>query len=174
MLKISHYFWQICLLRKGPEDLPSSTFATAFVFALYFGIAVVVVSITRPSQDAPTMLGTLFIGIGLQAGVTWGLLQFKGLTNRFRRTWSSLLGTNAIMLLVLLPFNFIMMNASEGYLRVFADSATWICLGWWLAIAGHIYHRASEVSVIQGSAIAFLIELLGVILAASLFPVTPA
>ena len=78
------------------------------------------------------------------------------------------MGTNAFMLLVLLPIHGILMNAEHDMLLVFADSLTWICLGWWLAIAGYIYHKAVDVSVLQGSCIAFLVELMGVIGAVNL------
>ena len=169
-MQIVLFFWQLCLLRADPERLPSSTFATAAVFTTYLVIAIGVVVLTRPDQSAGALLGTIAVGVLLQAGVTYLLLQFKGMTSRFRATWSALLGTNAIMLLVLLPFNFILLHVEVDALRMFADSATWICLGWWLAIAGYIYHRAVAISVLQGSAIAFLIELTGVIIAFNLFP----
>jgi len=170
MLKIVHFFWKMCLLQKGPEDLPSSNFAAGFVFAVYLVIALIVVMLTRPTQTFLTALGTISIGVALTALVTYSLLQFKGFKDRFRATFSALLGTNTIMLLVLLPFNFIILRADNESLVLFADSVTWICLGWWLAIAGHIYHRSVEVSILQGSAIAFMVELLGVIIAVSLFP----
>ena len=171
MLKITQYFWQMCLLQRGPESLPSSNFVTGLVFIVYVLIALIVVSFTRPSQGIDTIIGTISIGIGLQALVTFMLLQFKGLVQRFRATFAALLGTNAI-LLVLLPFNYILLTSSSDSLKLFADSATWVCLGWWLAIAGHIYHRSVEVSILQGSAIAFLVELLGVVIAFTIFPTT--
>ena len=172
MLKITQFFWQMCLLQRGPESLPSSNFVTGLVFSVYVLIALTVVSFTRPSHGIDTIIGTISIGIGLQALVTFMLLQFKGLVQRFRATFSALLGTNAIMLLVLPPFNYILLTGSSDSLVLFADSATWVCLGWWLAIAGHIYHRSVEVSILQGSAIAFLVELLGVVIAFTIFPTT--
>lgn len=170
MLTISNFFWQMCLLRKSPADLPSSNFVTAFTFIVYLAIAFCAVTLTRPSQSLLRIAVTISVGIALQVLVTWGLLHFKGLRHRFRATWTALLGTNAIMLLVLLPFNMIVLNAENDSLRLFADSATWVCIGWWLAIAGNIYHKASKISIIQGSAIAFLVELVGIIIAFNLFP----
>ncbi len=170
MLKITNFFWQMCLLQKSPADIPASNFATALVFSVYLIVAFSVVSVTRPAQAFTAMVGTIAIGLALTGVVTFSLLQFKGYINRFRATFSALLGTNTIMLVVLLPFNFIILKSENESLVLFADSATWICLGWWLAIAGHIYHKSVEVSILQGSAIAFLVELLGVIIAFSLFP----
>ena len=170
MLQIVNFFWQICLLRQSPQGLPSSRFSTGATFLGYLLIAFGVVALTRPDQSLSTITGTLAIGLTLQTGVTFLLLQFKGYQHRFNATWSALLGANAIMLLVLLPFNFIILNSDNKTILMFADSATWICLGWWLAIAGYIYHKSVEVSVFQGAVIAFLIELIGVIIAFNLFP----
>lgn len=170
MLQIVNFFWQLCLLRQSPEGLPSSRFSTGAIFIAYLAIALGVVALTRPDQPLLTVTGTITIGISLQAGVTLLLLQFKGYSHRFNATWSALLGTNAIMLLVLLPFNFIILNSESESILMFADSATWVCLGWWLAIAGYIYHKSMEVSILQGSVIAFLIEFIGVIIAFNLFP----
>ena len=69
-----------------------------------------------------------------------------------------------------LPVNGIMMTFDNEMILLFADSLTWVCLGWWLAIAGYIYHKAVHISVIQGSVIAFLIELIAAIIVFSLFP----
>ena len=159
----------MCLLRRGPEALPTTNFVIGAVFTTYIFIALTVVLLTRPTQSMATIVGTITIGVTLQALVTFALLQFKGLRQRFRATWSALLGTNALMLLILLPFNFIILKSENESLVLFADSASWVCLGWWLAIAGNIYHKAVAISILQGSAIAFLVELLGVILAYTLF-----
>lgn len=170
MLQIVNFFWQICLLRESPAGLPSSRFSTGAIFLAYLTIALGVVALTRPEQALSTVIGTVITGVSLQAGVTFLLLQFKGYLHRFNATWSALLGANTIMLLILLPFNFIILNSGNNTILMFADSATWVCLGWWLAIAGYIYHKSVEVSVFQGSVIAFVIEFISVIVAFNLFP----
>ena len=168
MLQILSYFWQLCLLRSSPAQLPSSWFATSAVLGTYLIIALFVVTFTRPTLSFPQVIGTIAIGVSIQALVTFALLQYKDRVVRFIATWSALLGANAVMLLVLLPFNYILLESENTTLIAFADSATWVCLGWWLAIAGYIYHKAVDVSVLQGSCIAFLVELMGVIVAVNL------
>ena len=170
MLQIASYFWQMCLLRAGPERLPSSNFVMGLTFAAYLMTSLTVVVLIRPTEPLGALAGTVAIGVFYQAGVTFLLLAFKGVPSRFRPTWSALLGTNTLMILILLPFNMIILKTESDALRGLADSATWICLGWWFAIAGYIYHKSVEISILQGSAIAFLIELLGVMSAFYLFP----
>jgi len=65
-----------------------------------------------------------------------------------------------------------LLDSDSEALLLFADSATWIWLGWWLAIVGNILSKAVKISVLQGAIIAFVIELLGVITTFMLFPGT--
>lgn len=157
-------------MRGSPSQLPSSGFAAAAVFAGYLIIALAIVTFTERYQSLPETLGTITIAVALQALVTYLLLLYKGYQHRFLSTWSALLGTNTIMLLVLFPLSLILLNSEINGLKTFADSATWICLGWWLAIAGHIYHKSVGVSILQGSVITFMVELIGVLIAANMFP----
>ena len=170
MPSIAGYFWQMCLLRAGPEALPSSNFVTCFVLALYLPAAMVVSSLTRPGETVDVTLIVVVTGVITQALITYALTSFKGYRVRFKATWAALMGTNAFMLIVLLPFSLIIVNAEDQMVKLFADSAWWICFGWWLAIAGHIYHRAINISLIQGSIIAFLTEMLSVIITLSIVP----
>jgi len=170
MPSIASYFWQMCLLRAGPEALPSSNFVTGFVLALYLPAAMAVSSLTRPGETVDVTLIVVATGAITQALVTYALTSFKGYRIRFKATWAALMGTNAFMLIVLLPFSLIIVNAENQMLKLFAESAWWICFGWWLGIAGHIYHRAINISLIQGSVIAFLTEMLSVIITLSIVP----
>ena len=98
------------------------------------------------------------------------LLTFKNVRRRYVATLSALLGSATFVMTIQMPFLLIIQRSENQSLLLLADSVTWICLGWWLAIAGHIYHRAVNVSIIQGSAFAFLIEILGVIATLNIFP----
>ena len=170
MQHISFYFWRLCLLRDSPERIPATPFVLALVLLVYLPIALIAITIGRPALGLAGIVGTVIIGLIFPAALTWGLLALKQATNRFVATYSALLGTNSIMLIILLPVNLVLLNTDNESLKLLADSVSSICLGWWLAIAGFIYHKASNISVIQGSAIAFVTELLGVITSVSLFP----
>ena len=170
MLQIVSFFWQMCLLRQNPENLPSNRFNVGLILFLYVIIALLAVALTRPTHSPFNIAGIVFIGISIQAALTWSVLAFKQLTQRFTATWASLLGTNSFMLVILVPVNLLLLNTENQSLILMADSISWVCLGWWLAIAGHIYHKAIKISLLQGSAIAFLTELLSVMVTVTLFP----
>ncbi len=170
MQNIPLFFWQLCLLRESPDRIPATPFVLALVLAIYLVIALLAVTIGRPPLGFAGIIGTVIIGLIFPATFTWGLLAFKQATDRFVATYCALLGTNSIILVILVPVNLILLNSDNESLKLVADSVSWICLGWWLAIAGFIYHKATNISLIQGSAIAFVTELLGVITSVSLFP----
>lgn len=170
MQQIISFFWQMCLLREHPEHLHANSFTLGFILTFYTGTALIAVALARPNHPLITIVGIVVVGISIQASLTWAVLAFKKLANRFLATWASLLGTNAFMLVILVPFNLILLNSENEGLVLFADSVSWVCLGWWLAIAGHIYHKAINISLLQGSAIAFLTELLSVLTTVTLFP----
>jgi hypothetical protein len=170
MQQIVSFFWQMCLLRQNPENLPSNRFNVGLILFFYVVIALIAVALTRSTHSPLNIVGIVFIGVSIQATLTWSVLAFKKLTQRFTATWASLLGTNSFMLVILVPVNLLLLNTENQSLILLADSISWICLGWWLAIAGHIYHKAVNISLLQGSAIAFLTELLSVMATITLFP----
>ena len=168
MLRIVNFFWQLCLFRTSPAHLPSAWFVAVSVFTIYLIISLGVVALARSDLTGTGVVVTVAVGIILQAAVTCALLQFKGYLSRFSATWSALLGTNAVILIIVLPFYVILMQLENPMLITFVNSITLVCVCWWLAIAGHIYHKAVDISVVQGLCIAFVIELLGVVTSARL------
>lgn len=171
MRQIVTYFWQICVLKAGPQQLPRSTAVLSFIFALYFLVAAITVATTRPQQNLVGILGGALIGVLLEAFIVWCLLLYKQVTWRFIATMSALLGTNAIILVILMPMNMIMINIGQDTtIRFITELAALVCLGWWLAIAGWILHHAVNISILQGAALVFVVELLSIMATRSLFP----
>lgn len=170
MQQIFFYFWKLCLLRESPSRIPSSLYVLGSVAIFYLLVALTTISLIQPEQTLGGVFGSVTVSLLIQATLTWGLLLFKGMSNHYVATLSALLGTNTIMLLIQLPVTLTLLNAENQNLTLLANSVSWVCLGWWLAIVGYIYHKAINISVLQGSAIAFMTELLGVIATITLFP----
>ena len=172
MQQILLFFWQLCLLRESPEKLPGSPFVVGLVVVVYISIALIAVTLNQPRQNLPGIIGTVAVGLIFQAIFVWSLLVFKRVTYRFTATLASLLGANTVMLLILMPVNLTLANTEGGSLNLLANSISWVCLGWWLAIAGSIYRNAINISLFQGAAIAFIAELLAAIVTITLFPLS--
>ena len=165
MFQILTFFWRLCLLKEVPSKIPNSIFAALITFGIYLIIAFTILLNTRPEQSVLKIFSSSVIGITIQLSLTYLLLKFKNREYTYIPAVCSLLGTNAIMLLILLPFNLTLLYAQNSNLLVIANSFSLVCLGWWLAIAGFIYHKSADVSMIQGSCLALLIEIMSVLTA---------
>ena len=165
MLQIISFFWRLCLLKEAPSKVPNSTFAALATFTIYLIIAFAILLNTRPEQSFLKIFSSTIIGITIQLSLTYALLKFKNREYTYIPAVCSLLGTNAIILLILFPFNLTLLYAENSNLLTLANSFSLVCLGWWLAIAGFIYHKSADVSMVQGSCLALLIEIISVLTA---------
>ena len=84
------------------------------------------------------MVLVLVTGLTIQMLLLYGILVFKNVRQHFSQAMSALLGTSAVMTIILLPVNLILLRSDIEWLRVAADSMTWVWLAWWLLIGGNI------------------------------------
>ena len=170
MLPILKYFWKICLLKSGPDRIPAEPLILGLVLTLSIIAEVVGASLARPSQSIVSILGTVLIEVTIIGLVTFLLLLFTNMLQRFIPTYTSLLGAGIFMMVIQVPFFLIMRNTDNSTLAIFSESVLLVCLGWWLAIVGNIYHRVANISILQGSAIGLVILIL---IATAIFVVSP-
>ena len=173
MWQIILYFWQICLLRVGPEKIPARWDLMAIFFCFYFLISGFSIVTSRPDLNLFSGAVTIFIGSGVAAVTVFGLLSLKQVTNRFVPTLSAIFGTNSIILLPMIVTSAMMELIEAGTLRLLIDAVAWVLLGWWLTIVGSILSRAAAISVLQGAMLAFLIEVISLLITLTIFPLNP-
>lgn len=164
------YFWQLCLMRESPARAPSATGFLAIVAGIYVLVSTFSIFVARADMTLLLAAISVLMSLAVQAVSVWLLLLFKRIRGRFRKTLVTLLGTSSILVLVVLPFDLILLVSESETLRLFSETTYWICFGWWLAVAGYIFNRSLNVSIIQGSALAFLIEVLSVWASLSIAP----
>ncbi len=160
MTLILNYCWQMCLLRIGPDRLPAHPFTLGLFLGVYLATALLIQWLALPNSTLLRILGMVFAGILIQAALTYSLLLFMSFAHRFIATYSAILGTNAIILIVQLPLILLLQSSDDQALLQSVTFISWLCAGWWLAIAGNIYRRATNISLIQGAAFALAIEAL--------------
>jgi hypothetical protein len=166
---IVHYFWQLCLFRRHPAELPGGH-SNLLVIGLIYGLIVVSASaLSYPSRSLITSLSMVVVGLAIQVVLIFFLMWFKGFVDRTVAVIGNLLGASALMTCLLLPINLILLQGSPGLVVSIADALTWLWLGWWLCISGYVLARSINISIVQGAFIAFLIELLSVLTSFSLF-----
>lgn len=161
MKEIIGLFWHICLFKKGPDAVPTAGVLVQLVLIVYLLTSVFAVFFT---PDYPfTIVGSVVFVVCLlvlSLSVVWMLLWFKGVAQRFLPTALALMGTDIILTFCSLPLMLALARFDgEGLENVFGVLLL-LLMGWSMAITGFILHRAMNISLTQGVAIALCIMLL--------------
>ncbi len=149
MKLIFRQFFNICLLRAGPQDLPSSAFLLALSLLLYITIGVLLTVISVPLAQAVVLVAA---DIALLGGLVYVLLWANNLLDRLIRVWTALLGSGAFFELIALPLlawqQQIMDNAQAEVISldetgvIVSSLILWLVLFWNLIVVGHILRHA--------------------------------
>lgn len=139
MGRLLQRFFEICLLRAGPQDLPASAFLLWFGLAAYFAVGM-----TMSVQNLDVLRAALLVAldIALLAALLFALLWSRDALARYLQALTALLGTGAILQVAALPI------LSWQRAGLSAETATpalmiaslllWVWLLWNLLVIGHI------------------------------------
>jgi hypothetical protein len=166
---ILSYLWQICLLRAGPEKIPQSLFITALFACVFFVTQITYFLLTNHKLLVSQMLGIIIFGFVMETAIIYGLLRFKNVGSRFLGTLSAFLGSNSIFICMSLIISLLSSSFEDGLVASFIDALALVCFFWWLGIFGFILNRAMGISMLQGTVLAFIIELVVVLSTRSIF-----
>ena len=161
MKKIIPLFWQICLFRAGPEQVPTASVFTALAVAVYLITSITATFFFEPALGGNILKAALavLVGSAVQISIFAMLLLFKGVMSRFVATLVALLGTDillTVMAMVILGLiSFLGGQATLGELAIQSTRIFLITLVIWnLAVTGFILHRATNTGLFLGNAIA--------------------
>lgn len=163
-------FVEICVLRRGPQDLPVST--------LLLGIMLVAhtVSSTLLSVVTLDVWKAIMAGIVdtlLVAALTGSLLYLHRLKSRIVQTLTAMTGTGAIITLAAIPlFTWLKGAEAAGSGSPIAALLVLGLIAWSLGVSGHILRHALSVPYILGILIAFAFFWISHTVFNSLFPLT--
>ena len=157
----------ICLLRRGPQDLPYSISLLVAVAAawlvLQLGVAV--------ARAAP--LAGVFAGAALELMVTLGalnvILTLRGLRNRFVQTATALLGCTLVFILLNVPILLLIGDPPATVqqlspLQVLLVLVSLPLLVWKVLVDAHIFRHSFDVPYLSGVVIALLWIIAGMML----------
>ena len=164
MFDIIKLLFDICLFKKGPQDLPYSVWLLRLLLVVYVSVRVLMLSI---HFDCLNVLLQVIVDIFLVAGFVWIMLYLAGKPGRFYQVLSAVLGTDALISFFALP-GMATMETGQGGLLVFLVMLGLI--GWHWAVTGHIIRNALEKSLSFGLGLAFLYLLGSYQVMALLFP----
>lgn len=133
-------FLDICLLRRGPQDIPASAALLGFTLVLYsFGSLI----IARSSLDwAPAMQAAVAETL-LMCGLSYILLQVTGLAARWIQTATAIAGTNFVLVIIALPLLVWLVYARANNLDASVPALLFLLLVvWHIVILAHIFRHA--------------------------------
>lgn len=157
-------FIQICLLRRGPQDLPTSGILLAI--ALTAHTVVVMLFFTLYGNVVRALLSGLLDTVLLTA-LTALVLYTQNKGARFVQTLTALAGTAAIITLISVPL-------TGWYLAAEAQGSGAVMLllvlmVWSLAIAGHILRHALSAPYFVGLLVAIGFAVVSIMVSKTLF-----
>jgi hypothetical protein len=171
MTKLIHLFWEICLLRAGPQSLPTSYSLLGLALGAYLAVAVLVAHAVLPDMGQAVMAAAVdtFLLIALSRAVLWARM----LGNRWPQTLSALAGTGCFFELILLPINLWQqqlgaVEPSFGLPLVLVLTV----LVWNVAVMGHILRHSLTTSLFNGTLLAVVYMYVTISVFRSLF-ITP-
>ncbi len=177
MQPILMLFWNLCLLRTGPEHVPTAGFFVGLVVAVNL-IVSTLVALSAPVE--PTFMQALSIPVvaaAVLAGASWLVLRANELTHRFTATFTALIGVDAIITAISWP----MLVLTRPTMEAPSTLLDWVLiLGqlalvfWWVTVAGFIFARALSARLPQGIAIAVFVTLASLMVTGAVVPLAPS
>lgn len=171
MKAVFELFWNLCLLRVGPERMPTVGLFVATVVIVDLAISALVALSSPFASDPLVAISTPVIAAAVLASGTWLVLQIKGVPERFTATFTALMGADAIITAFGWPVVLLMQpGGSGGGLQAMLVLAQFALLFWWITVSGFVFARALAVSRAQGVAIAVFVVMATLLVSAAAFP----
>ena len=164
MFDIIKLLFEICLFKKGPQDLPYSLWLLRFLLVVYIGIRILMLSI---HFDWLNVLLQVIVDVILVAGFFWIILYLARKLGRFYQALSAVLGTDAMISFFALPG---MATMETGHGGLWVVLVMLGLIGWHWAVTGHIIRNALEKSLSFSLGVAFLYLIGSYQVMALLFP----
>lgn len=157
MTAVLKLLFGICLLRNGPESVPTQAWFLVALVAANLASAVFLLGAAPPGLSAGLAINVALIGITTTAALTWFALYVRNLEPRFPATLGAMLGTQLIIGAAMwMSINIV------GAERVGAGTAVFLI--WAVVVAGFILHRALGCKLWVGILLAFGIRAVGEII----------
>ena len=165
---ISKAFFNICLLRKGPQDLPQSTVLLGLCLFMYTFIDVLLTVQSRPFDDA---LMVSLVDVGVLLLVTYLILRQHHHLDRWLQTMTALFGTGVILGIFIFPLVIGgVQNEYEVWVQQIIVFLFLVMVVWNVAVLAHILRHAISTSIGIGIMIAILYIWMSSLLITMLFP----
>ena len=161
MTAVLRLFWNICLLRDGPETVPTHTWFLVSLIAAELAMGVVLSAVMYPGLGFALWFNLALINLAVTASIAWFALYLRNCEPRFPATLGAILGTEVLIDAV----GALALGATSGTARL---TTGWILTVWSIAVIGFILHRALTTRLWVGILLSFSIGVLGTFIAVAL------
>ena len=168
MLLLVKTWLDLCLLRKGPQDLPASGFLLGLSLGCY---AIISLLVAAPSSGFTIAVQLALVDTGMLIAFVTALLYLQSKTGRINQTLSALAGSGSLMGLVALPL-VLLVDPGQA-----ADQVPALLVGFWLLlliwnlfVMAHIMRHALSCSFAIGLGAAVFYALVSMQVIAILVP----
>lgn len=169
MTQLLRLFFDICLFRRGPQDVPASAWLLRAVLVLYLALGVVLLALD--GSPLWRSVAKALVDLALLTGITWGALSWKQHQARFAQTMTALLGTGVVLSVIALPVaRWLFLSTANGGLDPMAAMIWFLLLLWSLAVIGHVMRHALQGPFALGMLIAVTYLVAQITLLEWLFP----
>ena len=167
MLQLIRAWFDICLLRRTPQELPASAYLLGLSLCCY-GLVSVLVSSQSYTFSKALLLAA--VDLGLLVIFVWSLLYLQRKTARVNQTLSALAGSGSLMGLIALPLLLAIGPDTVAEPVPPLLLSVWLLLLLWnLFVMAHIIRHALSSSFAIGFGISLLYALLNMQVIGTLF-----
>lgn len=156
MAAVLKLFWGICMLRSGPEAVPTHTWFLAALFGALVGVGVLVTRLNAPWVHPLVAFNSVALTIAVTASFAWFALYVRRQEARFPATLGALLGTSIVINCALLVGYQLTGGAVQKSLGL-------LFMAWSVVVAGFILHRALACKLWTGVALSLAASFAGVV-----------
>lgn len=164
MYEFLKLFFDICRLKKEPQDIPDSVWLLRLLILVYVFIGFFTLIL---NTDGINAILQVIVEISLLLGLTWIILWLAKKQERYQQTSCALIGTDALLSFIALPAMATMTLGQNSGLGLIAIIA--LILWHWL-VSGYIFSKALEQPLIFGLGVSFMYLLSSFQLVTALFP----
>ena len=168
MTAVLRLFWNICLLRDGPETVPTHTWFLSTLIVAHLTMGVLSFRVAYPTLSPLLALNWVLIGLAVTVGMAWFVLYLRNQEPRFPATLGAIVGTKVMIVgtnVLIGALTSLTWGTLTGTPR---QSVGWILTIWGLVVVGFILHRALSTRLWVGIVLAAVTWLTGVVVAQSI------
>lgn len=152
MKALINYFFDLCLLRVKPQDLPASHSLLNLTFTLNVFAGLLLIGDVRPNP-AIALLES-FLGAVLLLSSLWVMLYWQKKATRFTQAATGMMGTGFLLSLIALPL-LVLAGGEQGALNI-AGVLLLLLVIWSIVVLGYILQHTFDIPLSMAIAVGLL------------------